>query len=50
MRKVYEGYKLIEAGDFVISLRSFQGGLEYSKYRGILSPAFLAAENVFNEL
>ena len=33
-------YKLIKQGDFVISLRSFQGGVEYSKYRGIISPAY----------
>lgn len=35
------GYKLVESGDFVISLRSFQGGLEYSYYRGIVSPAYI---------
>lgn len=35
-----EGYKLVESGDFVISLRSFQGGLEYSQYRGLVSPAY----------
>ncbi|MHC1708568.1 MAG: restriction endonuclease subunit S [Bacteroidales bacterium] len=34
------GYKLVEPGDFVISLRSFQGGLEYSYYRGLVSPAY----------
>lgn len=33
-------YKLVEKGDFVISLRSFQGGIEHSKYRGIVSPAY----------
>jgi len=33
-------FKLVEVGDFVISLRSFQGGLEYSYYRGIVSPAY----------
>jgi type I restriction enzyme S subunit len=33
-------FKLVNAGDFVISLRSFEGGLEYSKYRGIVSPAY----------
>ncbi len=33
-------YKLVEAGDFVISLRSFQGGLEMSRIRGIASPAY----------
>ncbi|MCE2435945.1 MAG: restriction endonuclease subunit S [Candidatus Latescibacteria bacterium] len=35
-----DSYKLVEPGNFVISLRSFQGGLEYSKYRGIISPAY----------
>lgn len=33
-------YKLIEPGDFVISLRSFQGGIEYSYIEGICSPAY----------
>ncbi|MCX7553721.1 restriction endonuclease subunit S [Marinicella sp. S1101] len=33
-------YKLISRGDFVISLRSFQGGIEYSNYKGIISPAY----------
>lgn len=33
-------FKLVNVGDFVISLRSFEGGLEYSKYRGIVSPAY----------
>lgn len=32
--------KLVEPGDFVISLRSFQGGIEYAYYRGIISPAY----------
>lgn len=35
-----QGYKLVVPGNFVISLRSFQGGLEYSKFRGIVSPAY----------
>ncbi|MCY3955631.1 MAG: restriction endonuclease subunit S [Nitrospira sp.] len=33
-------YKIVETGDFVISLRSFQGGIEYSRYRGAVSPAY----------
>ncbi|QDU82786.1 EcoKI restriction-modification system protein HsdS [Polystyrenella longa] len=33
-------YKLVEPEDFVISLRSFQGGLEMSRLRGIVSPAY----------
>jgi len=32
--------KLVEVGDFVISLRSFQGGIEYARFRGIISPAY----------
>ena len=32
--------KLVREGDFVISLRSFQGGIEYARERGIISPAY----------
>ena len=32
--------KLVEQGDFVISLRSFQGGIEFAHERGIISPAY----------
>jgi type I restriction enzyme, S subunit len=32
--------KLVCIGDFVISLRSFQGGIEYARERGIISPAY----------
>lgn len=42
------GYKLVNIGDFVISLRSFQGGFEYSNYRGIISPAYTVLKNVIN--
>ncbi|MGC9530934.1 restriction endonuclease subunit S [Vibrio atlanticus] len=35
------GYKVVEQGDFIISLRSFQGGIEYSRYKGICSPAYV---------
>ena len=34
-------YKVVNPGDFIISLRSFQGGLEYSRYKGICSPAYI---------
>jgi len=34
--------KHIEAGDFVISMRSFQGGLEYSHIDGAVSSAYVA--------
>jgi len=33
-------YKVVEPGDFVISLRSFQGGVELSRIRGRVSPAY----------
>ena len=32
--------KLVKIGDFVISLRSFQGGIEYAREQGIISPAY----------
>lgn len=34
------GYKIVEPGDYIISLRSFQGGIEYSSVKGICSPAY----------
>lgn len=33
-------FKTIYSGDFCISLRSFQGGFEYSEYNGVVSPAY----------
>ncbi len=33
-------FRTIRPGDFCISLRSFQGGFEYSKYEGVVSPAY----------
>lgn len=33
--------KHVEAGDFVISMRSFQGGIEYSKVSGKISSAYV---------
>ena len=41
-----EGYKLIVPGNFIISLRSFQGGLEYSNYRGLVSPAYTVLKSI----
>lgn len=32
--------KLVRVGDFVISLRSFQGGIELTHHQGIISPAY----------
>lgn len=39
--KSIETYKVVDVGDFIISLRSFQGGIEYSNYQGICSPAYI---------
>lgn len=33
-------FKTIHKGDFCISLRSFEGGFEYSYYEGVVSPAY----------
>lgn len=33
-------FKTVHVGDFCISLRSFQGGFEYSRYEGVVSPAY----------
>lgn len=41
-----KGYKLVVPGNFVISLRSFQGGLEYSQYQGLVSPAYTVLESL----
>ncbi|PLX00863.1 MAG: restriction endonuclease subunit S, partial [Marinilabiliales bacterium] len=35
-----DAFKYIEKGDFSISLRSFEGGLEYCHHHGIISPAY----------
>lgn len=40
VNKGFEGLKLVKVGDFVISLRSFQGGIEYAYYQGIISAAY----------
>ena len=41
-----KSYKKIEIGNFVISLRSFQGGIEYSNYSGICSPAYTVLKSI----
>ena len=40
VNKGLEGLKLVKEGNFVISLRSFQGGIEYAHYQGIISAAY----------
>jgi len=48
--KSIASYKVVQVGDFIISLRTFQGGIEYSEYHGICSPAYIilrpSSENV----
>ena len=39
-QKDFHLLKLVKIGDFVISLRSFQGGIEISYEEGIISPAY----------
>jgi len=39
--KSIDSYKVVRVGDFIISLRSFQGGIEHSRYHGICSPAYV---------
>lgn len=39
--KSVQSYKVVDVGDFIISLRSFQGGIEYSEYKGLCSPAYV---------
>jgi restriction endonuclease S subunit len=42
--KDLQNLKLVEQGNFVISLRSFQGGIELAHERGIISPAYTIME------
>ena len=42
-------YKEVRKGDFIISLRSFQGGIEYSRYHGICSPAYVILRRKRND-
>ena len=35
-----DNYKLVREGDFIVHLRSFEGGLEVAKSDGIISPAY----------
>lgn len=36
----FNSLKTVHKGAYVISLRSFQGGFEYSEYEGVVSPAY----------
>lgn len=44
--KNLQTFKRVLKEDFVISLRSFQGGLEYSNYQGIVSPAYTVLRKI----
>lgn len=44
VEKGHDILKHVELGDFVISMRSFQGGLEYCRIRGKMSSAYIALE------
>lgn len=48
VNKGLDGLKLVRKGDFVISLRSFQGGIEYAYYQGIISAAYTILEKKDN--
>lgn len=49
-KKSLESYKVVEPGDFIISLRSFQGGIEYSRFKGICSPAYIVLRKKRNSV
>ena len=44
-----KNYKLVQPGDFIISLRSFQGGFETSYLTGITSPAYTIFNFIDNQ-
>ncbi|WP_347454427.1 restriction endonuclease subunit S [Acinetobacter thermotolerans] len=45
-----ESFKYIQKGDFAISLRSFEGGLEYCYHDGIISPAYTVLKKKRDDL
>lgn len=45
----FEGLKLVKIGDFVIHLRSFQGGIEIAYDQGIISSAYTVLEPRYYE-
>jgi type I restriction enzyme, S subunit len=44
--KSVKSYKMVEPNDFVITLRSFQGGIDFSNKLGICSPAYTILKNI----
>ena len=49
-KKNEEGYKRVLPGQFVIHLRSFQGGFAHSKIEGITSPAYTVFDFMEQEI
>ena len=47
--KNIENMKLVLPYNFVISLRSFQGGIEHSIYKGVISPSYTVFEKSNNK-
>ena len=45
-----QSFKYIQKGDFAISLRSFEGGLEYCYHDGIISPAYTVLKKKRDDL
>ena len=45
-----EGFKHVNVEDFVISLRSFQGGIEHSAYAGCVSPAYTVLRPTYEQV
>lgn len=43
-----DAYKAARGGDFIISLRSFEGGLEFSEIEGLVSPAYTVLRPIIN--
>ncbi|MCQ6308356.1 restriction endonuclease subunit S [Citrobacter freundii] len=41
-----DSFRHVQKNNFVISLRSFEGGIEYSNYQGCVSPAYTVLKNV----
>ncbi|MFL4414485.1 restriction endonuclease subunit S [Citrobacter portucalensis] len=41
-----DSFRHIEKNNFVISLRSFEGGIEHSNYQGCVSPAYTVLKNI----
>jgi len=47
--KSIESYKDVQVSDFIVGLRPFQGGIEYSCYHGLRSPAYVILHRRIHE-